>query len=65
MKDRLLGVLLAGALAFPTYAQEAGKPVVVSVKKAALEAHREDDVWQRRTERLRPAAPCVRTHWRP
>jgi hypothetical protein len=34
MKERLLGVLLAGALAFPTYAEEPGKPAVVPVKKA-------------------------------
>ena len=36
MKDRLLGVLLAGLLAFPAWAEEAGNPTVVPVKKAAF-----------------------------
>jgi hypothetical protein len=36
MKDKLLGILLAGALAFPACADDASKPTVVHVKKAAF-----------------------------
>jgi quercetin dioxygenase-like cupin family protein len=36
MKNRLLGVLLASALVFPAQAEEATKPTVVHVKKAAF-----------------------------
>jgi hypothetical protein len=36
MKAKLLGVLLAGALVLPTWAQEANKPTVVHVKNAAF-----------------------------